>query len=113
VSEGKGRISRSSSSSSSSSRTGVKSNDRNKAPRRHGLSSLLGTPLSPASLHQVLVLCAAHAVMGWGFFLMQNWLPMYVSSLGPQALAETVRASSMPWLAAALVGMVAGSTSDG
>ena len=98
--------------SSSSSSTQPDSETSSKA-RRRGLSSLLGTTISPAARRQVLVLCAAHAVMGWGFFLMQNWLPMYVSSLGTQALAETGKASSMPWLAAALVGMVAGSMADG
>jgi MFS family permease len=74
---------------------------------------LLGRPLSPEDVRQVIVLCACHAVMGWGFFLLQNWLPLYLASLGPQALVETGRLSSMPWLAAALVGMLMGSASDG
>jgi hypothetical protein len=43
---------------------------------------------------------------------LQNWMPLYMASLGSQGLAVTGRLSSMPWLAAAVVGMLAGSAAD-
>uniref|UniRef100_A0A383VPL3 Major facilitator superfamily (MFS) profile domain-containing protein n=1 Tax=Tetradesmus obliquus TaxID=3088 RepID=A0A383VPL3_TETOB len=68
--------------------------------------------LDAASTRQVALLCFAHAVIGFGFFLMQNWMPLYMASLGSQGLAVTGRLSSMPWLAAAVAGMLAGSAAD-
>lgn len=63
-------------------------------------------------LRQVLVLCIAHGVIGCGFFLFSSWIPSYVASLGQQSLASTGRLSSLPWLAAALTGVVAASIAD-
>uniref|UniRef100_A0A383WD31 Major facilitator superfamily (MFS) profile domain-containing protein n=1 Tax=Tetradesmus obliquus TaxID=3088 RepID=A0A383WD31_TETOB len=68
--------------------------------------------LSAASWQQLAVLCYAHAVMGYGFFILQNWIPMYLASLGGQGLAVTGGLSSIPWLAATLVGPLAGQAAD-
>jgi hypothetical protein len=46
------------------------------------------------------------------FVALQNWMPLYMASLGSQGLAVTGRLSSMPWLAAAVAGMLAGSAAD-
>lgn len=67
----------------------------------------------PTAAAQLLLLCGAHATIGAGFFLAQNWLPAYVRSLGAPGLAITGRLSALPWLAAAVVGMAAGSVADG
>ena len=88
-----------------------------------GLPSLLR--LSPAGRRQVALLCAAHAVIGCGFFLMQNWIPLYISSLGSgnalgagagaaraPSLAATGALSALPWLAAAAAGTLAGRAAD-
>ncbi|GBF87543.1 hypothetical protein Rsub_00254 [Raphidocelis subcapitata] len=72
---------------------------------------LLGMRLSARGLQQVAVLCAAHAAIGFGFFLMQNWMPAYLASLGQQ-LSSAGALSALPWLAAALVGVVSGRAAD-
>uniref|UniRef100_A0A7S3VSY5 Major facilitator superfamily (MFS) profile domain-containing protein n=1 Tax=Dunaliella tertiolecta TaxID=3047 RepID=A0A7S3VSY5_DUNTE len=64
-------------------------------------------------LAQVLVLCWAHAVMGWGFFIFQSWIPLYLASLGVASSTSTGLLAGMPWLAAGLVGAVAGNLADG
>lgn len=50
--------------------------------------------------------------MGYGFFILQNWIPMYLSSVGGQSLAVTGGLSSIPWLAATLVGPLVGRQAD-
>lgn len=63
---------------------------------------------------QVAALCWSHAVIGWGFFIMQSWIPLYLASLRPGgSLGGTGLLSSLPWLAAALVGACVGGVSDG
>ncbi len=42
----------------------------------------------------------------------QNWIPVYLASLGEQQLSATGALSALPWLAAATVGMVSGSVAD-
>lgn len=44
--------------------------------------------------------------------LLQSFIPMLLASLGSDSLTLTGRLSSMPWLAAAVVGMMAGVTAD-
>jgi len=41
-----------------------------------------------------------------------NFLPAMLYSFGQQSLAATGRLSSVPWMAAALVGLVAGNVAD-
>ncbi|KAF8059183.1 NDK1 [Scenedesmus sp. PABB004] len=83
--------------------------------QRGAARSRLSWRLDAASQRQVALLCFAHAVIGAGFFLLQNFLPSYVRSLGGggESAALAGRLSAAPWLAAAVVGMLAGSVSDG
>lgn len=64
--------------------------------------------LSPPLVLQVAVLCWAHAVIGWGFFILQNWIPMYVTRLGVSQLSSAGLLSSLPWLAASVVAVAVG-----
>lgn len=138
---------------------------------------LLGMQLTRRGAAQVAVLCAAHAAIGWGFFLMQacpgagrvqraaalpfppgarsqlhaccsppaaqglrlaasgtawsrrvvaalrhsphpprpgpqNWIPLYLSSLGGTAPSAAGALSALPWLAAAATGVAAGGLAD-
>lgn len=50
--------------------------------------------------------------MGYGFFILQNWIPMYLASVGGQSLAVTGGLSSLPWLAATFAGPLAGKQAD-
>lgn len=50
--------------------------------------------------------------MGYGFFILQNWIPMYLASVSGHDLAVVGGLSSIPWLAAALVGPMVGRMSD-
>lgn len=61
---------------------------------------------------QLAALCWMHAVIGWGFFILQSWIPMYLQSLGVGSLGNAGLLASLPWLAAAGVGAVAGSFAD-
>jgi len=61
---------------------------------------------------QVAVLCYAHASIGWGFFILQNWVPLYVSHLGITRLSLAGALSSLPWLAAAAAAVAAGALAD-
>ncbi|KAF5832833.1 major facilitator superfamily domain-containing protein [Dunaliella salina] len=50
-------------------------------------------PKGPPVLAQILVLCWAHAVMGWGFFIFQSWIPLYLRpppSLSPCAIKSNL-----------------------
>lgn len=68
--------------------------------------------LDAGSWRQVALLCYAHGVIGLGFFFMQSFIPLLLSSLGSGSLALTGRLSSQPWMAAAVIGMMAGTASD-
>eukprot|EP00798_Chlamydomonas_sp_ICE-L_P012598 gene12598-15824_t len=72
-----------------------------------------GTALATKQRLHVIILCWAHAVIGWGFFVMQSWLPMYMKSLGVASLADAGALSGLPWTAAAIVGAWAGRAADG
>ncbi|KAG2449157.1 hypothetical protein HYH02_005904 [Chlamydomonas schloesseri] len=61
---------------------------------------------------QVAALCLCHGVIGWGFFVLQSWLPMYMQSLGVRDLASAGLLSSLPWLAAAFTATLAGGMAD-
>ncbi|GIL74756.1 hypothetical protein Vretifemale_4681, partial [Volvox reticuliferus] len=65
-----------------------------------------------STLLQVAVLCWCHGVIGWGFFVLQAWTPMYLQSLGIVDLANAGLLASLPWLAAAFTGTVAGGLAD-
>ncbi|GFR46272.1 hypothetical protein Agub_g7826, partial [Astrephomene gubernaculifera] len=41
-----------------------------------------------STLLQVAALCWCHAVIGWGFFVLQAWVPMYLQTLGVADLAQ-------------------------
>lgn len=73
-----------------------------------GISRLLQLPRS--TLVQLGVLCYSHAVMGYCFFILQNWIPTFLASFGGsgQGIAVTGGLSSIPWIAAAVVGPLVG-----
>ncbi|GAX85008.1 hypothetical protein CEUSTIGMA_g12429.t1 [Chlamydomonas eustigma] len=62
---------------------------------------------------KVGVLCWCHGVIGWGFFVMSSWLPMYLTSLGhDKSLLNVGVMSSLPYLATAVVMTFAGTIAD-
>ncbi|KAG2485869.1 hypothetical protein HYH03_015452 [Edaphochlamys debaryana] len=61
---------------------------------------------------QVAALCWCHGVIGWGFFVLQAWIPLYLQSLGVADLASAGLLASLPWLAAALTATLAGGLAD-
>ena len=63
---------------------------------------------------QLGVLCYSHAVMGYCFFILQNWIPTFLASFGGsgQGIAVTGGLSSIPWIAAAVVGPLAGQAAN-
>jgi hypothetical protein len=65
-------------------------------------------------LVQLGVLCYSHAVMGYCFFILQNWIPTFLASFGGsgQGIAVTGGLSSIPWIAAAVVGPLAGQAAN-
>ncbi|GLC39136.1 hypothetical protein PLESTB_001509800 [Pleodorina starrii] len=65
-----------------------------------------------ATLVQVAALCWCHGVIGWGFFVLQSWVPMYLQSLGVADLASAGLLASLPWLAAAFTATAAGGLAD-
>jgi len=54
------------------------------------------------------LLCWTHAVIGFGFFVLQSWVPTFLHSLGMTDLTAVGFFSAMPWLATASVAALAG-----
>jgi len=82
-------------------------NNNNEIPPNHQppATSHIPAPLSQSETWiQVLALCWAHAAIGWGFFTLQSWVPVYFRSLGINDLSLIGRLSGAPSLAAALAG---------
>eukprot|EP01026_Neomeris_dumetosa_P072546 TRINITY_DN7391_c0_g2_i2.p2 TRINITY_DN7391_c0_g2~~TRINITY_DN7391_c0_g2_i2.p2 ORF type:complete len:336 (+),score=27.42 TRINITY_DN7391_c0_g2_i2:101-1009(+) len=67
--------------------------------------------LQQYKLTQLLTLCWAHAVIGFGFFVFQNWIPMYVRFLG-FSLSGSGLVSMLPWVGAAITSFFAGKLVD-
>eukprot|EP00798_Chlamydomonas_sp_ICE-L_P009833 gene9833-7717_t len=83
------------------------------APYGRPVGSSPSQPTNPQKrLLHLSILCWSHAVIGWGFFIMQSWLPMYMQSLGVASLAGAGALSCLPWLAAAFVGAWSGQAAD-
>lgn len=61
---------------------------------------------------QLLMLCWTHGVIGFSFFVLQSWIPIYIYSLERFELGTVGLLSALPWLAAAAVSVVAGMTFD-
>ena len=65
---------------------------------------------------QVVALCWVHSVIGFGFFILQSWVPTYLSYLGVTDLKTVGALSALPWLvsfsasAAAAAAVVADAT---
>ena len=47
---------------------------------------------------QVAVLIWTHSVIGWGFTLLQNWIPTILASLGMTNLGSVGIVSALPWV---------------
>ena len=46
---------------------------------------------------QVVALCWVHSVIGFGFFILQSWIPTYLSHLGVTDLKIVGALSALPW----------------
>ena len=71
--------------------------------------------LRPEGWKQVAALFWVHCVIGWGFFLLLNYIPTYLVTQFPAtsgSLSAVGLASSLPWLVSSLVGLVAGGVAD-
>jgi hypothetical protein len=44
---------------------------------------------------QVAVLIWTHTVIGWGFFVLQSWIPTYLNSMGTGSLADGMGAAGL------------------
>ncbi|MEW5299788.1 MAG: hypothetical protein WDW36_002766 [Sanguina aurantia] len=114
------RSSSSSSSSSSSTASGASGpgSEAGRAPTQDGVATegVAGAPAVPFDRQdaavQFVVLCWAHACIGWSFFVMSAYLPQYLTFLGIGSLASTGFLTGLPFLAAAAVGAVAGGFAD-
>lgn len=47
---------------------------------------------------QVAALVWTHSVIGWGFTLLQNWIPTILASLGMTNLGDVGMVSALPWV---------------
>lgn len=47
---------------------------------------------------QVVALCYVHSVIGLGFFILQSWVPTYLSHLGMTDLKTVGALSALPWV---------------
>ena len=47
---------------------------------------------------QVVALCWVHSVIGFGFFILQSWIPTYLSHLGVTDLKTVGALSALPWV---------------
>lgn len=59
----------------------------------------------------LMLLCWTHAVIGFGFFVLQSWIPTFLHSLGVSNLRTLGVLSAMPWLLTAAVAAVSGKLS--
>ena len=46
----------------------------------------------------ILALCWVHSVIGWGFFILQSWIPTYLNHLGMTDLKTVGLLSALPWV---------------
>jgi len=60
----------------------------------------------------VLLLCWTHGVIGFGFFVLQSWVPTFLYSLGTTDLTALGLLSAAPWLFTAVVATGAGAVAD-
>ena len=67
------------------------------SPVASGLSRL-----SSATKLQVAVLVWTHSVIGWGFTLLQNWIPTILVALGMTDLGSVGFVSALPWVVSIL-----------
>ncbi|DBA75546.1 TPA: hypothetical protein ACH3X2_009106 [Trebouxia sp. C0005] len=56
----------------------------------------------------ILALCWVHSVIGWGFFILQSWIPTYLNHLGMTDLKTVGLLSALPWLGTAIAAVLAG-----
>jgi MFS family permease len=60
----------------------------------------------------MLLLCFTHGVIGFGFFVLQSWVPTFLYHLGTTDLTTLGLLSAAPWLFTAAVAVRAGSLAD-
>lgn len=69
--------------------------------------------LSKKNLIQVMGLMWSHSVIGWGFFVLLNWIPTYITkSLGQTSLSSTGALAALPWCCTVIASFIAGKFSD-
>ena len=59
-----------------------------------------------AELPEYAALIWAHSVIGWGFFLFQNWLPTFLQHMDVSHPINRGLLSAMPWIAPAVLSFV-------
>ena len=57
-----------------------------------------GRGLTAGTAGQLAVLCFSHSVVSWGLFVLQNWIPTYLTALGHTDFAALGILSALPWL---------------
>lgn len=71
----------------------------------------LGSLDRDASAHLV-VLCFTHSVVSFSFFILQAWIPSFLASTGMSRLSSIGFVLTLPWLATAIVALLAGAGAD-
>lgn len=56
----------------------------------------------------LVLLCWTHAVIGFGFFVLQSWIPTFLHGLGITNLKSLGLISALPWLLTAFVSVFSG-----
>lgn len=46
----------------------------------------------------IVALCWVHSVIGFGFFVLQSWIPAYLTHLGVTDLTQVGLLSGIPWV---------------
>ncbi|DBB03799.1 TPA: hypothetical protein ACH3X3_011103 [Trebouxia sp. C0006] len=73
----------------------------------HGGADKLPVSRSQNVVH-ILALCWVHSVIGWGFFILQSWIPTYLNHLGMTDLKTVGLLSALPWVGTAIAAVLAG-----
>ena len=60
------------------------------------------------TMMQIGALAWAHSVIGWGFFILQNWIPTYLGSLGLANPVAVGFLAALPWVSSSLLAFAFG-----
>ncbi|KAL4425822.1 hypothetical protein ABPG75_009838 [Micractinium tetrahymenae] len=68
--------------------------------------------LDKEALAHLMVLCFTHSVISFSFFILQAWIPSFLASTGMSQLSSIGVLSALPWMATAVIAVLAGAGAD-